>query len=454
MLQESIGLHSRSIGDASITRAIQKRMKACKINTDAEYLALLRSNTNEFSELVEEVVVPETWFFRNTSPFDALAGYIPGLSVNKRGDSSTPLKILSIPCSSGEEPYSIAMVLMERGLARSEFSIDAFDISQRALRKARQAVYGENSFREQYRGLRQKYFRETSQGFSLIDDVKEQVRFKQGNIIKDSFAGYLASYDVIFCRNLLIYFGRETQSLVLDKLYRLLKVGGVLCVGHAEASQVPKKCFLSLDIPMAFAFRKIESDESPDTTSFLLKFNDVDFKRKESLKNLAGTYKDLVGVVENNRRISNEMSHKTKKDVRGKKSDHLYNKAIPHGVSTVDIKPSEGMGDAVNFDLISELIEKGRLQDAADIAEQYLKSKPESSEAYYYLGLISHLEGGGNAAESLLKKAIYLDPHQHAAIGLLVLLADERGDTQQADAYRRRQKRAIQHRSKDNGSVL
>jgi chemotaxis protein methyltransferase WspC len=184
LLKETMGLSSESIGDSSIERAINHRKDILKIISANDYLSLLIENEDELNELVEEVVVPETWFFRNLVPFESLSACLPDYQ-NKKNSGEAPLKILSLPCSTGEEPYSIAMTLLEIGLKEDEFQIDAQDISKRALRKARRAIYGKHSFRESGRIDVEKYFCKTRSGLQLLPIVRDRVNFIQSNIIKN-----------------------------------------------------------------------------------------------------------------------------------------------------------------------------------------------------------------------------------------------------------------------------
>ncbi len=462
MLKEVIGLYSNSIGDASIERAVHHRMQALDIRAfgvkgEMEYLLRIQRDREEFDELVEEVVVPETWFFRNVFPFEALASYLPGLKQKRLDDADAKLKILSLPCSTGEEPYSIAMVLMEKGPSIGRFSIDALDVSQRAICKAKRAIYGQHSFREEYYGLRDKYFQRTRAGYVLAPEVKEKVKFSRANIITDKFDSSQQSYDVIFCRNLLIYFDRQTQACVMKKLHRMLKPRGILCVGHAEAAQVIKNYFVSLDIPMAFAFSKIDEDiEASFTTRSVSRLSvtkKYSPKNNKSLKNLESTFQSLVGLIEKDQEIGNRLSQNKILTQVLAESHRKVKKKLPNmrEESQENTQEKTHAGGTSILKEISDYLDLGRLNDAMALCESCLKGNPESTDAYYYLGLISYQKGSLGAAESLLKKALYLDPDHHLAIGLLALLAENRGDTGQAEDYRRRQKRAIKRNSNGDG---
>ncbi len=433
LLKDTIGLHARSIGDVSITRAIRHRMGALAITSEAAYAARLGTDPSELDELIEEVVVPETWFYRNVAPFRALAHYVPQL--REAGDIApdAELRILSLPCSTGEEPYSIAMVLSEAAEEVGPFAIDACDVSQRAIRKARRAIYGRHAFREENLDLMNRYFRPTGGGYQLDPALKAHVSFARVNVIRDDLRERNATYDVIFCRNLLIYFDRSTQQQVLAKLHRMLKPHGVLCVGHAETSQVMRNDFQPLDIPMAFAFRKgtmagvrplsvsVDTARKPPRAPSAA-------RSKAVVEDLNSAYRQLVGVV----RRAERRPPKTMQDTET---------PAPKAADTdTEATPEAGL------EAVAELLELGRLSEAAQRCEAWLASSPESAEAYYYLGLISRLQGSHGGAEALLKKAIYLDPHHQRAIGLLALLAEKRGDSELAEDYRRRQARARRHK--------
>lgn len=132
LLKQKIGLDANSIGSSTIARAIYQRMADCRISTMAGYLGLLQESPQEWEAFVESVVIPETWFFRERESFNFLKDYV--LSEWLANNSNRILQILSVPCSTGEEPYSIAIALLEAGLTAANFRIDAIDISKKACK--------------------------------------------------------------------------------------------------------------------------------------------------------------------------------------------------------------------------------------------------------------------------------------------------------------------------------
>lgn len=427
LLHESIGLHADTVGESSIDRAISHRMREASCKNPGMYYKLVISNKEELNELIEEVVVPETWFFRNVTPFDVLRENAVKIYARKNKSEipndegmenvkNNPLKVLSVPCSTGEEPYSLAMTINESGLSKEEFSIDAVDISKRALRKARRAIYGKHSFREQGINLQDKYFEKVQSGYRLISALRDCVDFKQANILVDPIGPATEYYDVIFCRNLLIYFDRKTQRTILDKLSSMLKQGGLLFVGHAEAGQIDQNIFTKLPTSKAFAFEK----RSKGRLDKMLVSDD------QPVNKLKDIYNQLVEVTKKDIALSKKISEpKSYASVKGKKVNYVD-----------DL-----------FEKINKFINAGHLDDASNLCGEYLKKNPESADAYYYLGLISNLQGGLGGAESLLRKAIYLSPNHHKALALSAMLAEKRGDEDGARAFRRREKKARERSS-------
>lgn len=418
ILNVRIGLHADSVGDSSIERAIGHRMRAIGITRMASYLERLSKDDNEVDELIEEVVVPETWFFRNSIPFKTMVDCVQELKLIKKHKIHDVLKILSIPCSTGEEPYSISMSLLDGGLKAGEFSIDAVDISKRALTKARRGIYGRHSFRENNLSFREKYFKRSRSGYHISQQIKETVEFARANIVKDVLCHEPQRYDVIFCRNLLIYFERNKQKEILEKLHRCLKAGGVLFVGHAETSQIDSRLFTKIDVARAFAYRKSNSENTGSENAPI-------FGKVSSVAKLQNIYDQLVKVTKKDVELARTIDrNKVKKNTIPKKL--VYEKAYD---------------DKVWYQ-VQKLIDQGRLSSASELCEILLNKYPESSDGYYYLGLISNLEGSAGSAEALLKKAIYLNPQHYKALALSAHVAEKRGDADLARSLRRREQRA------------
>ena len=154
LLRQTIGLNPHAIGVEAMARAVSQRMARCGVPDVQTYLAWLQTSAPEVQALIEEVVVPETWFFRDQMPFTYLGQYVMAewLPTSQRA----VLRVLSLACATGEKPYSIAMALLNTGLAAQHMRIEAVDISQRALVWAQHAVYGDQAFREKDLAFRER----------------------------------------------------------------------------------------------------------------------------------------------------------------------------------------------------------------------------------------------------------------------------------------------------------
>src|SRR5882672_1779948 len=181
MLRERMGLDAASVGSGSIQRVIRLRMKGLGISDASAYRELLTRSRAEWEELVEAVVVTETWFFRDPEAFSVVA------EAARASLPGSTLRVLTIPCSSGEEPFSLAIAIRDGGVAAGRVRIDAMDISSRALARARSGVYLKNSFRGKDLAYRDRYFHSTKGGFVLQPEIRNSVNFIEGNLLNSDF---------------------------------------------------------------------------------------------------------------------------------------------------------------------------------------------------------------------------------------------------------------------------
>ncbi|NEO95554.1 MAG: protein-glutamate O-methyltransferase CheR, partial [Moorea sp. SIO3G5] len=255
LLRKKIGLDGSTIGSRQIARAIETRRLACGLPDQQTYLQQLQTSPQELEALIETVVVLETWFFRDRKPFAFVSRYVR--SEWLPNPNHPILRVLSIPCSTGEEPYSIAMTLLDAGLTPNQFRVDAIDISKEALQKARRALYSRNSFRGNQLQQRKRYFKQTADGYELCQLVRNTVKFKHGNIL-GPLGLVQNNYDIIFCRNLLIYLDKSARFRAIELLDRLLMPQGLLFVGSAETGVITINRFVSVRYPFAFAYQKVK----------------------------------------------------------------------------------------------------------------------------------------------------------------------------------------------------
>jgi len=261
------GISTSIIGVHSLNRAVQQRLQATGLDDESLYHEHLLSSPEEQQELVELLVVPETWFFRDRQPYVYLQQHLGALLQG--GLPSQPLRLLSAPCSTGEEPYSMAMTLLEMGLPQQAFSIDAIDISRQSIRRARQAVYGKHSFRGVSEVEQRRHFQATPQGLAVHPAICQSVHFRRANLMV-ALAELATAYDVIFCRNLLIYLEEAASQHLLTCFAGLIKPGGLLIVGSAETGKVPSDLFEAIREPFVFGYRRRVVQVSPPLLAAVL----------------------------------------------------------------------------------------------------------------------------------------------------------------------------------------
>ncbi|GIZ12898.1 CheR family methyltransferase [Pseudomonas sp. NCCP-436] len=387
LLKQRIGLDAESVGRSVIERAVRQRMKAIGQHEAETYWLTLCSSPGEQQALVETVVVPETWFFRYPDAFRALARL--ALERHAQLQGARTLRLISLPCSSGEEPYSMAMTLLDAGFAPSQFQIDALDVSEKVLEHARRGLYGRNSFRGNTLEFRERYFREQAGEFLLDERVRSCVRLRAGNLLDSNLLTTEPPYDFIFCRNLLIYFDRATQLRALQQLKRQLQPEGLLFVGPAEASLASQNGLQALGHQQTFAFRL-----SPATAAEQPPPRVPDCRprtRATPVPRLAATAKP--------------------------RAKSLEAKPTPAPAKSSDL-----------WQEVANLANAGRSAEARLLCERQLQQQGPCATAYYWLGLLSDADGNDEQASAYYRKAIYLQPRHREALAHLATHLEAQGD--------------------------
>lgn len=230
---------------------LQKRLKTLGMPSFRSYCDFLFSQEglrNELVHMIDVVTTNKTDFFRESTHFDYLTQVVLPEWANKRRYSTQKLQVWSAGCSTGEEPYTLAMVLSEFA-ARTpafDFQILATDISSRVLERAMTAIYEEERVVPVPAEMRRKYLlrsRDHSrQLVRIVQELRHKIRFRRLNFMDDDF-GFSERMDIIFCRNVIIYFDRSTQEALLNKFHRQLSPGGLIFMGHSETLN-------GLDVPL------------------------------------------------------------------------------------------------------------------------------------------------------------------------------------------------------------
>jgi len=223
-----------------VERRVRQRMKKRSLKRFFDYLALLEDGSNGFEELYQLanlLVTNETYFFREEFQLKAFQDEIMAElieSARQRGQGT--IKIWSAGCSSGEEPYTIAILLSERkDLSGLKVEVYGSDLSQEMIERAKKGIYGPSAFRTIDRYYFEKYFTQIGNKYQIKEQIRKMVRFDVLNLLSFNYPSYLRDLDVIFCRNVLIYFALEAKRALVERFYQALGAGGFLLLGHSES---------------------------------------------------------------------------------------------------------------------------------------------------------------------------------------------------------------------------
>jgi chemotaxis protein methyltransferase CheR len=255
LIEEKVGLHYALLDRELLQEKISGRAMEIGFNSLLDYYYYLRYDPHgeqELSELIETLVVNETYFFREWPAIEALVdSYIaPACEASQRP------RILSAACATGEEPLSLAMRLDDRHLL-DKVELVACDISARALARATQRHFGKRSLRQvPSPKLVDRYICHRDEGYTVISRLFDAIRWEKCNLLSDEELSCLGTFDVILCRNVLIYFSDETVKAVLDRLSRALSPNGILLVGVSESLMRFGSRFIGEEKSGSFFYRK------------------------------------------------------------------------------------------------------------------------------------------------------------------------------------------------------
>jgi len=226
--------------------------------TARHYIAILRSDVAEAELLINSFTINETYFFREAHQLACLSNSILPAIIRSKGPGDR-IRIWSMPCSSGEEPYSIAIWLLENWRLVDAYNIEIVgsDIDTSILRKAVDGYYGERSVSKLPADVLERYFEQgENQNRRLIADLRDSVTFLNGNIVDRQSLTALGRFDVIFCRNLLIYFDEAGRQTAARNIHDMLYPGGYICLGHTESMSRISEAFEPVRFPDAIVYRE------------------------------------------------------------------------------------------------------------------------------------------------------------------------------------------------------
>ena len=242
-----------------VDKRLVERIEATRTGNFRAYFTLLRfqASGEEIEQLTNLMTVNETYFLREEYQFKCLVESILPEIVRRR-TSSTPIRIWCIPSSSGEEPYSVAMYLLETwsGIREWDVEILSSDIDTGILRRAKSGRYSARSVQYVPPRWLAKYFKSGGDEYQLSDDLRQAVEFTRVNLAEPGDTLDYRNFDVIFCRNLLIYFDDRSRQTAAETFYEALNPGGYVCLGHSESMSRISPLFKVCKFPEAIVYRK------------------------------------------------------------------------------------------------------------------------------------------------------------------------------------------------------
>jgi chemotaxis protein methyltransferase CheR len=429
-----------------LAEVLARRVEVRRLSAGA-YLAALMTEleaSDELSALARDLTVGETYFFRHADQFSALAEVALPERLSARARSRS-LHVLSAGCASGEEAYSLAILLRERGTEPGfEVSIQGVDLNPDSLAKAARGLYSPWSLRETSEELRRRWFTSEGRDFRLAKALRESVRFAQHNLILDAPALLPAgAFDVIFCRNVLMYFTTEQAVGVVARLARALAPGGFLFLGHAETLRGLSHAFHLRHTHNTFYYQRRDAGERVESSLPPAESSEWSAPRGLIASDWVGPWLETVErSSERIRELTNGVEPATPHEAEGVTSrardlsqplELLRHDRFAEALDVMHrLSPTERTDPAALLLRAALLTHQGELAEAEKACHGLLRQGDLNGGAHYLLALCCEKRGHAPAAVEHDLTAVYLDagfamPHLH-----LGLMARRRQDADSA----------------------
>ena len=251
-----------------VERRVVERMSATHALSFNHYFAHLRADAQEeIEKIINAFTVNETYFYREDHQLKCLTSDLLTARVKDKKQGGL-VRIWSAPCSTGEEPYSIAIWLLENWPLVDEYEVEIVgsDIDTAVLRMAAEGIYGKRALMRLSPEIIEKYFSKIGEDtWQILEDLRGSVRFSPVNIVEPEQTRQFGQFDVIFCRNVLIYFDDVSRRIAAENLYECLKPGGFICLGHTESMSRISPLFEPSRFPEAIVYQRANGGKRDDT---------------------------------------------------------------------------------------------------------------------------------------------------------------------------------------------
>ena len=376
----------------------------------SEYFELLEADEAEFRELMNLVTINETSFFRFPAQFDALRDLVIPEILETKSRGSHAFRVWSAGCSTGEEPYTVAMTLLDSSLDAESYRREVLgtDVSTQALDRAREAVYPARALGNLSQSVAQRWFEPVAGGHRPIEPVRRLVDFSYHNLVKEPYPlSLLGNWDVIFCRNVTIYFRMESTRRVIDNLFESLNPGGYLFVGHSETLATISDRFESVQRGGVYLYRKPLRRRS---------FPVSDGTRPATL---VRGIPAAAGALDPLRLPATTHRAGTARTVQR-----------PAAAARPDVAPRAGASDLA--DAAYAALGQGRPGEALKLAARALEVDPRNADALLVRAYAHADAGDFSAAIEEANAALAIDPQQASACYVLGIIGQQQGDLDEA----------------------
>lgn len=466
-IAQKIGIKIRQVEQESLIQKIRLRMKALQLTVPEQYYQLLSlpgaASEQEWQHLSELLTNNESYFFRDRQQLNLLKNQIfPQLIKQKRQQGDLTLRIWSAGCSTGQEPYSLAIMLKELLLDLDAWNLTIFgtDIDLAALNQARAGIYSQWSFRDTEPRIKQQYFEPLGRNYQIERSIRQMVTFQKLNLLSDQFPqlfSNLREIDLIVCRNVFIYFGSATISKILAKFYDTLLPDGYLLVGHSELSGQNLSRFQAQIFPQSLIYQRRESNsltsqhnalplttkQQPVPEANKLPVNPqplVPLQQQIKPQFIPQLLKIDVAIA------AQAMSAKEDTQKLVQQAKHLWqqkqsNLAIKKVEQALAIQPQNISACCL---LGSIYLELNQLDLAIAISDRAVAVDSLNLELNYLLAEIALNQKDNDAAKTIFKKILYLDPDSIKAAIELQRIYQQLGDRPRAKKMAQQAMRMLQ----------
>ncbi|MEH6641153.1 CheR family methyltransferase [Vreelandella glaciei] len=383
LVHQRCGLHLEGLAEARLFRAVASLQASTGLTGTTQLLGQLRRDPALFDQFVSQLTVNETYFCREP---DALNWLVSTYLPERLAAEQPPLSIFSAGCSSGEEPYSVAMMLFERfgERAKALFTLTGGDLDHQVLTKARQAVYGGMAFRALSPDFKARYFSPYQGRYKLHESLRQWVTFRPFNLLNADESSAGGPFDVILFRNVSIYFDQQTRRRIHQQLGQLLAPNGILLCGVTETLGNDLGVFELVEAQGVFYFRHAEQPAAVPAAPLQPFLPTLDNKADESIGDGEGANKKL---------------------------------ALASSADLAPEAPLEPAAENERLDSITQqlhtahqLLDQNAFNDAAAMLEALLKQQPWLIDALVLAGLVARWQQQPHQAYDYFKRAIYVAP--------------------------------------------